>query len=94
MSATPRARVLGSCLRHQVVDADHASGIAEHHVPGGRGFGHDRVRSNTHVKVERWFGYLTDQMIRRRVHLSLQALEADIRVWTWDIDVKWENYNG
>ena len=29
-------------------------------------------------QVERWFGYLTDQMIRRGVHKSVQALEADI----------------
>jgi transposase len=37
-------------------------------------------------QVERWFGYLTDQMIRRGVHKSVQALEADIRVWveTWN----------
>ncbi len=33
-------------------------------------------------QVERWFGYLTDQMIRRGVHKSVQALEADIRAWT------------
>src|ERR1035438_2524374 len=32
-------------------------------------------------QVERWFGFLTDQMIRRGVHKSVQALEADIRVW-------------
>ena len=32
-------------------------------------------------QVERWFGYLTDQMIRRGVHKSVQALEADIRAW-------------
>ena len=37
-------------------------------------------------QVERWFGYLTDQMIRRGVHKSVQALEADIRAWidTWN----------
>jgi transposase len=37
-------------------------------------------------QVERWFGYLTDQMIRRGVHKSVQALEADIRNWikTWN----------
>ncbi len=29
----------------------------------------------------RWFGFLTDQMIRRGVHKSVQALEADIRAW-------------
>jgi transposase len=37
-------------------------------------------------QVERWFGYLTDQMLRRGVHKSVQALEADIRAWidTWN----------
>ena len=37
-------------------------------------------------QVERWFGYLTAQMIRRGVHKSVQALEADIRAWidTWN----------
>jgi transposase-like protein/transposase len=32
-------------------------------------------------QVERWFGFLTGQMIRRGVHKSVQALEADIRGW-------------
>jgi transposase len=32
-------------------------------------------------QVERWFGYLTDQKIRRGVHKSVQALETDIRAW-------------
>jgi transposase len=32
-------------------------------------------------QVERWFGLLTDQMIRRGVHKSVQALESDIRAW-------------
>ena len=37
-------------------------------------------------QVERSFGYLTDQKIRRGVHKSVQALEADIRDWigTWN----------
>jgi transposase len=37
-------------------------------------------------QVERWFGYLTDKKIRRGVHKSVQALEADIRDWiqTWN----------
>ena len=41
-------------------------------------------------QVERWFGYLTDQMIRRGAHKSIQALEADIRDWTkaWNEDPK------
>src|SRR3982750_3408446 len=35
-------------------------------------------------QVERWFGYLTDQKIRRGTHKSVQALEADIRPWIAD----------
>jgi hypothetical protein len=31
--------------------------------------------------IERWFGYLTDQLIRRGAHKSVQALEKDIRAW-------------
>ena len=32
-------------------------------------------------QVERWFGFLSDQMIRRGAHKNVQALEADIRKW-------------
>ena len=32
-------------------------------------------------QVERWFGFLTDQKIRRGVHKSVPALEAGIRAW-------------
>ena len=41
-------------------------------------------------QVERWFGFLTDQMIRRSAHKSVQALEADIRAWVdgWNKDPK------
>jgi len=41
-------------------------------------------------QVERWFGFLTSQMIRRGVHKSVQALEADIRAWVenWNDDPK------
>jgi transposase len=37
-------------------------------------------------QVERWFGLLTDQQLRRGVHKSLPALEKDIRTWvtTWN----------
>jgi transposase len=37
-------------------------------------------------QVERWFAYLTAQMLRRGVHKSVQALEANIRHWieTWN----------
>jgi transposase len=41
-------------------------------------------------QVERWSGFLTDQMIRRGVHNSVQALEAGIRTWieNWNTDPK------
>jgi transposase len=32
-------------------------------------------------QVERWFGLLTDQLIRRGVHQSVVALENDVREW-------------
>ena len=32
-------------------------------------------------QVERWFGYITDQLIRRGNHTSVQSLEADTRNW-------------
>jgi len=37
-------------------------------------------------QVERFFGLITDKLIRRGVHTSLAALEADIRAWidTWN----------
>ena len=37
-------------------------------------------------QVERWFGLLTDQRLRRGVHKNLRALENDIRDWikTWN----------
>jgi transposase len=37
-------------------------------------------------QVERWFALLTDKLIRRGVHTSVQALENDIREWiaTWN----------
>ena len=31
--------------------------------------------------MERWFGLLTDQLIRRGVHKSVVALENDVRQW-------------
>jgi transposase len=41
-------------------------------------------------QVERWFGYLTDQLVRRGVHTSVQALERDVRDWIeqWNQDPK------
>jgi transposase len=41
-------------------------------------------------QVEHWFGYLTDQKIRRGAHKSVQSLEADIRSWiaSWNDNPK------
>ena len=41
-------------------------------------------------QVERWFGFLTDKLIRRGVHRSVQALEKDVRTWIkqWNDDPK------
>src|SRR5680860_214628 len=41
-------------------------------------------------QVERWFGFITDQLIRRGSHASVQALEGDIRNWVkgWNEDPK------
>lgn len=41
-------------------------------------------------QVERWFGFLTDQLLRRGVHKSVQALEHQIREWVkaWNDDPK------
>jgi transposase len=39
-------------------------------------------------QVERWFGFITDELIRRGSHTSVQTLEADIRAWVknWNAD--------
>ncbi|MFF2111666.1 IS630 family transposase [Rhodococcus koreensis] len=41
-------------------------------------------------QVERWFAFLTDQLLRRGVHKSVAALEKDVRNWvkTWNDDPK------
>src|SRR5438309_780248 len=41
-------------------------------------------------QVERWFGLLTDQKLRRGAHKSIYALERDIREWitNWNEDPK------
>ena len=35
-------------------------------------------------QVERWFGFLDEQKIRRGAHKNVHALEADIRAWVAD----------
>jgi hypothetical protein len=64
----------------------HASAAA-----GSRKFADDKQRhwptgSSWMNQVERWFGLLTDKLIRRGVHTSVQALENDIKDWiaTWN----------
>jgi transposase len=32
-------------------------------------------------QVERWFTYLTDELLRRSDHRSVQALEKNVRNW-------------
>ena len=41
-------------------------------------------------QVERWFAYLTDQLVRRGVHKSVTRLETDIRRWiaAWNAQPK------
>jgi transposase len=41
-------------------------------------------------QVERWFGLLTGQLLRRSVHTSVQALEQDVRNWIeqWNAEPK------
>jgi transposase-like protein/transposase len=41
-------------------------------------------------QVERWFGLLTDQLIRRGVHRSVRVLERDVRSWIdqWNTNPK------
>jgi transposase len=41
-------------------------------------------------QVERWFGLLTAQLLRRSVHTSVQGLEQDVRDWiaTWNENPK------
>ena len=41
-------------------------------------------------QVERWFGFLTDKLLRRSTHRNLQALERDLRAWidNWNTNPK------
>jgi hypothetical protein len=62
---------------------DGHTGYGDHH----RGWVAEADRPGTPTgsswinQAGRWFGYLTDEKIRRGVHKSVQALEADIRNW-------------
>src|SRR5215469_9398198 len=68
---------------------------ATHNTPQIRAWLARRPRFHVHFtptgsswmnQVERWFGLLTDKLIRRGVHTSVQALENDIKDWiaTWN----------
>src|SRR5947207_6891499 len=68
---------------------------ATHNTPEIRAWLARRPRFHVHFtptgsswmnQVERWFGLLTDKLIRRGVHTSVQALENDIKAWiaTWN----------
>jgi transposase len=41
-------------------------------------------------QVERWFAFLTDQLLRRGIHKSVAALEKEVRTWieNWNDDPK------
>jgi transposase len=63
---------------------------ATHKTPAVREWLAARPRFHVHFtptgsswmnQAERWFGYLTDQKIRRGTHKSVHALEAGIRDW-------------
>ncbi len=68
---------------------------ATHNTPEIRAWLTRRPRFHVHFtptgsswinQVERWFGLLTDKLIRRGVHTSVRALEDDIKAWiaTWN----------
>jgi hypothetical protein len=50
----------------------------------------DRCSNAAVLPDERWFGLLTEKLVRRGVHTSVKALEDDIRAWidTWNEDPK------
>jgi transposase len=73
--------VCGNCATHNTAEirtwlARHPR-FCVHFTPTG---------SSWMNQAERWFGLLTDKLIRRGVHTSVQALENDIREWitTWN----------
>ena len=79
---------------HLVCDND-----ATHNTPEIRTWLDRHTRFHVHFtptgsswmnQVERWFGLLTDKLIRRGVHTSVQALENDIREWiaTWNTNTR------
>lgn len=64
--------------------------LATHKTPSVNAWLDHHPRFHTHFtptgsswlnQVERWFGYLTDQLLKRGVHRSVTALEKDVRAW-------------
>jgi hypothetical protein len=68
---------LGSCSREPPVPPG---------VGAGSVVGECRALPHELNQVERWFSLLTDKLLRRGVHTSVQALEHAIRTWidTWN----------
>jgi transposase len=71
--------------------------LSTHKTPAIRAWLAKRPRFHVHFtptgsswmnQVERWLGFLTDQLIRRGVHTSVRALENDLRRWirNWNDD--------
>jgi len=71
--------------------------LSTHKTPAIRAWLAKRPRFHVHFtptgspwmnQVERWLGFLTDQLIRRGVHKSVRALENDLRTWirNWNDD--------
>jgi transposase len=86
--ATIDKAVPGGLDVHVVCDND-----GTHKTPAIKAWLASRPRFHLHFtptgsswvnQVERWFGFLTDQMIRRGAHKSVAALENDIRDWIAD----------
>ena len=77
---------------HLVVD-----NLSTHKTPAVRAWLARHPRFHVHFtptgsswinQVERWFSYLTTQLLQRGVHKNVQALEKDIRAWIklWNED--------
>jgi hypothetical protein len=60
--------------------------LVTHKTPAIR----DWLAKHPRFQVERWFAYLTCQLLRRGVHKSVAALEKDVREWikNWNEDPK------
>jgi hypothetical protein len=61
---------------------------ATHKTPAIKAWLARHPRFHMRSQVERWFGFLTDQMIGRGTYKSVQVLEKDIRDWIsqWNQD--------